>query len=152
MAVADIAPCARSTLRTSHQLLPAMRAADARITPQSTASCELRMSSPVSPDFGGALARSARTRGAPIATISSAPVSTPASSAGSAASRSPFCSTTIVASPMMVPGMVPRPPVMAVPPSTTAVTAIELVARAGVGLGLPEVRDVDDSGQRGQDA
>jgi hypothetical protein len=54
---------------------------------------------------------------------SSVPVSTPASSDGSAASCSPLRSTAMANSPSAVPHRVPRPPNTDVPPSTTAVIA-----------------------------
>ncbi len=64
-----------------------------------------------------------RRRPSPIVNTNTTPVSTPVISEGSAARRSPFCSTEIANSPRTVPQIVPRPPNTEVPPSTTAVMA-----------------------------
>ena len=58
-----------------------------------------------------------------MVTSSSTPVSTPASSDGSAARRSPFRRMASANRPSTVPPSVPRPPNTDVPPSTTAVIA-----------------------------
>ena len=54
---------------------------------------------------------------------SNKPVKSPANSAGRSAMRRPFCNTAIAKRPRMVPGTLPRPPKIDVPPSTTAVIA-----------------------------
>ena len=64
-----------------------------------------------------------RSRSSAIVARSSPPVSTPASSDGSAASCRPLRSTEMAKSPSSVPQSVPRPPKTDVPPSTTAVMA-----------------------------
>ena len=58
-----------------------------------------------------------------IVARSSVPVSTPASSDGSAASWSPLRRMEMANRPSSVPQSVPRPPNTDVPPSTTAVIA-----------------------------
>ncbi len=139
--------------------------APSRITPHKTASCEFRISSSLVAGTGRTEVRPSESSvgrnfssGAPYlainfgsasAPIRSTPVRIPASSAGSAARRSPFCNTTIAS----------RPSDRAADGADAARDGRasehhggdrrELVAGARVGLGLSQVGDVDDSGQPG---
>ena len=70
------------------------------------------------------LARRFDNRSNKMGASNSAPVSIPASSAGCALKRKPFCRMTMANSPNTVPNTVPRPPKIDAPPSTTAVIAI----------------------------
>ena len=77
---------------------------------------------------------------------SRAPVRTPASSAGSSASRRPFCRTAIANRPSRVPQAAPAAEDRR-PAEHDRRDRAQLVAGAGVGLRLAEVRDIDDRRQ-----
>src|SRR5206468_9642014 len=71
----------------------------------------------------GRLLRASRPR-TPSTEMSRKPTRIPASSTGRSARRRPFCSTAIASTPSAVPWMLPTPPEIDVPPSTTAAMAM----------------------------
>ena len=84
--------------------------------------------------------------------MSTVPVRTPVISDGSAARRNPFCKIEMENRPKSVPQMVPRPPKTDVPPKHHGGDRGQLIAGAGVGLGLAQVRNIDDGGDARNEA
>jgi Holliday junction DNA helicase RuvA len=114
-----------SNERINQTFVPATSREPSRTVPHRTASCEfLTIVSSPSSTSAPATRRAVRVLvSSAIVTMSSVPTRTPASSDGSAARCSPFCSTAIAERPPSVRHTFPRPPNTEVPPSTTAVIA-----------------------------
>ena len=109
---------------TKTMLLTALIRAAARMVAQMSATCEFFTVITSKDDCASRETRpGVGLRSSPMATSKSIPVKTPASSEGRSARRRPFCRTAMAKSPSKVPGTLPRPPKIDVPPSTTAVIA-----------------------------